>query len=484
MKLDVDRLSRLLGAWSTGPGPGTLSGRLADRIAALVDDGTLSDGTLLPTERALASHLGVSRTTATAAYRQLRARGNIESRQGSGSRVCLPPGRPAGSRGANAMLRNLGAVPTDVIDMALAETRVAEATMDIWRRLPPDWLATAMSGTGYHPAGLADLRHGLAGHLAGGGLAAEADGIVVTTGAQQAIALAAQVWCPPGGTVVVEEATFPGALEVFRRLGQNVVAVPTDPGGPVVEAFEEILARHRPSLAYLVPVGANPTGFTTDPRRIEQLARLLDRYRVPVIDDRTPAPLLRAGRAPAHLAGLLPPTAVVTVGSTSKIAWAGIRTGWAVTHPDLATELIAARLASDLAGSVPSQLLLQALLPHLDDLAAQAREVVSRSFDALTTSLTEHLPDWTWSAPHAGAWLWVRTGRQDSSVFAEIARQQGVLITPGAAFSAEARCGDHIRLAAVEPPATVTEGVRRLALAWSDHTRQPHRPTRLPALVI
>ncbi len=214
------------------------------------------------------------------------------------------------------------------------------------------------------------------------------------------------------------------------------------------------------------------------------MARLLDRYRVPVIDDRTPAPLLRSGRAPAHLATLLPPTSVVTVGSTSKIAWAGLRTGWAVTHPDLATELVAARLASDLAGSLPSQLLLHALVPHLDDLAARARADVSLAFDALATSLPELLPDWTWSAPQAGAWLWVRTGRHDSTAFAEVARQRGVLITPGSAFSADARCGDHVRLAAVEPPSVVTEGVRRLAQAWADHTRQPHRPNRLPALVI
>ncbi len=482
MKLDVDHLARLLGPWSEGPGP--LSKRLAERLAALIDDGSIADAVILPTERTVAVRLGVSRTTATAAYRILKDADRIDSRQGSGSWVRRPAGTPPGSRGVNSMFRNLGQVPADMVDLALGETRVGAATSAALADLPRDWLDADLARTGYHPAGVPELRDDLARWHSERGLPAEPDGIVVTTGAQQAISLAATCWCAPGATVLTDEATFPGALEVFRRLDARVLGIPSDSQGPDPDALYELGRRHRPALAYLIPVGSNPTGVTTSPRRLDALADSLRRLRLPVIDDRTPAPLLRDGRPPAHLATLLPPDQVVTVGSTSKIAWAGLRTGWAVTSRTLARDLIDARLAADLAGSVPGQLLLRHLVPKLDDLAAAARASLDTSLTAIVDALTTHLPSWRFDVPRAAAWVWVELPVGDAVAFADQAERHGVLVTPGPVFSPDAHLHRRLRLTALGEPATVVEGVRRLAAAWTVYARQPTSPRPATRLVI
>src|SRR5215211_1029171 len=121
MRVTDDHLGLLLGAWDDGPGPRFR--HLADRIGDLIGDGVLGDGALLPTERSFARRLGVSRATVAAALDDLSARGLVESRQGSGSRVRRPRGTPPGPRGTSAMFASLGGVPSGTIDLSLAEVQ-------------------------------------------------------------------------------------------------------------------------------------------------------------------------------------------------------------------------------------------------------------------------------------------------------------------------------------------------------------------------
>ena len=217
MQLPEDRLANLLGPWTSGTGP--RSRRLGERLATLVEQGVLAEGTRLPTERALAAHLGVSRTTVAAAYDLLHDRGLAESRQGSGTEVRRPAGASRGPRGTSTMFASLGGAAPGVIDLSLAEPPSAEPTRRLLCGVDPVAVATACGDTGYQPYGWGPLRADLADLLGSDGLPTSVDGLVVTTGAQQAISLATQVLTRPGDLVLVEEATYPGALEVFRTRG-------------------------------------------------------------------------------------------------------------------------------------------------------------------------------------------------------------------------------------------------------------------------
>lgn len=470
--VDEATLAEMLGRWRDGTGP--LGARLGRRVVLLVDEGAIPAGAALPTERALAERLGISRSTATAAYRFAKERGRIESRQGSGSwargpvrpRAGADREAPANRRGGNPAFSTLGRRVDGVVDLSLAETRCDEHTRAVLGQFDGDWLASGLRDTGYHPQGLPVLREALSGHLATCGHHAHPDQVLVTTGAQQGIALAASVICPPGSTVLVEEASYPGALEVFRRLGLRMIPVPTDRFGPDPDALASLLARTRPALVYLVPVGNNPTGVIIPATRLDALADALSRSGAALLEDRTAAPLADPARTPAPLAARLPRGTAIVVGSMSKIAWAGVRVGWLLAPPGLFRDLLAARIAADLAGSAVSQLLAAQLVPHLPQLAARVRADVAARQDVLSAALAEHLPQWRGDEPDAGAWRWVRMPG-DARAVARAAAAAGVLVTPGPTFSPHALLTDHLRIACVEPAPVLAEGVRRLARAWS-----------------
>jgi DNA-binding transcriptional MocR family regulator len=357
-----------------------------------------------------------------------------------------------------------------VIDLSLAETRCDAHTRAVLAGLAvePGWPLTRITGTGYHPQGLPGLRELIAAQLSGartGDGPVRADDVLVTTGAQQAIALCGAALAAPGATVLVEEASYPGALEAFRRAGLRVLPVPADERGPDPVALTDLVARTRPALVYVVPVGNNPTGVVIPGERLDRLAEVLARTGVTVLEDRTAAPLADPARIPAPLSARLPAGSTVTIGSTSKVAWAGLRTGWAAAAPALLRDLLAAKLAADLAGSLISQAIALAVLPHLGALAAAVRADVAVNQQALATALAAHLPLWSGPAPQAGAWRWVRVPA-DSRTVARAAAAEGVVVTPGPLFSPQGALTDRLRIAAVSPPEVLIEGVRRLRRAW------------------
>jgi DNA-binding transcriptional MocR family regulator len=486
--VDARTLADMLGPWRDGAGP--LGEKLGRRLVVLVDKAALPDGTRLPPERALATRLAVSRSTATAAYRLARGQGRIESRQGAGSWVRGPGGPAAGAGGHGAAPHHppdslahdeeafsaLGRAVDGVVDLSLAEPPCDGTTRAVLSQLDPDWLAAGMRGTGYHPQGLAGLREGLAGFLATIGHHATPDRMMVTTGAQQAISLTASVICPPGSTVLVEEATYPGALGVFRRMGLRVVPISTDQFGPVPEVLAELCTRTRPALVYLIPVGSNPAGTVIPPARLDALADVLSRHGTVLAEDRTAAPLAEPARVPAPLATRLPRGRAVVVGSVSKIAWSGIRVGWVIAPPELMRELLSARIGADLAASLVSQLLTQGLVPRLPQLAATARTMIAEGQATLGAALARHLPEWEANDPQAGAWRWVRVPG-DARLVARAAAAAGVLVTPGPVFSPHALLTDHLRIACVSPADVLVDGVSRLGRAWEGVARATHGGT-------
>ena len=219
------------------------------------------------------------------------------------------------------------------------------------KQLDPEWLTDAVRRTGYHPQGLPALRDALAGYLATTRLRVAPDGILVTTGAQQAITLAAPACCPPGSTVLVEEATYPGTLETFQRLGLRILPIPTDPHGPDPQALAAILTQTRAGLVYLAPVGNNPTGIIIPGERLDLLAEVLSQSTAVLLEDRTAAPLADQDTVPAPLATRLPRGTAMVVGSMSKIVWAGVRVGWLLAPPGILRAALAAWIAADLASS-------------------------------------------------------------------------------------------------------------------------------------
>ncbi|WIB11886.1 aminotransferase class I/II-fold pyridoxal phosphate-dependent enzyme [Curtobacterium sp. MCPF17_052] len=221
--LSARSVAQLLRHWRSGSDAAAYEA-LADAVRVLVIDGRIPHGARLPAERGLAAALGVSRTTVANAYARLREDGYLTSLRGSGSIIRLPlEGRPDPEHLA-------GTVPADLLDLRKAALRsapgVADAVERAMRHLP-----AALAGIGYDTVGDAGLRAAIADRYTARGLPTTASEVIVTIGAQHAIALLARVLVRRGDPVLVESPTYPHAHEVLREAGGRLVSVPVDVRG-------------------------------------------------------------------------------------------------------------------------------------------------------------------------------------------------------------------------------------------------------------
>lgn len=484
MKISPARVAMLLGPWATGGGP--LYAALADALRAAIERGELPEGTVLPPERELAGRLHVSRTTVVGAYGALKEAGVLASRQGRGTWVAAAAAPRAGDVAFSGELySNLMGAGGDVIELTAAAPFPTSVVAEETARLAGDGLASRVAGVGYLPAGLAELRERIAAVHTAQGLPTRPDEVLVTTGAQQAINLVAALFGEPGQSVLVEEATYPGALDAARAVGMRPVGATLDDGGVVVEALEELMDRVRPRFAYLVPVHQNPTGSVLSDARARAIAELSARYRVPVVEDMALRDLRLVDRpAPAPVASHDPEALVISIGSTSKVLWAGLRVGWIRAPRAIVERLVQLKMRSDLGSDVLSQVIAAAVLPRLDDAIAERRDGLRAGHAALAAALSRHLPDWTWDTPPGGCILWVRIPDGDAREFAQVSQRYGVTIVPGQVLSAAGGHADRLRIPFVADAPVLEEAARRLALAWAAYRGGAAAPESPAAIIV
>jgi len=462
-------IAGLLGDWSAR-GSGSLAARLAFALRSRILADLLPAGTAFPAERLLADALAVSRSTLVAALDLLRAEGLVTSRQGSGTRVAgAGPGVPgrAGAGPPTMAGRLLGAAGRG-INLGISAPPAA-SDLPALAVTSADLLAAAPAH-GYDPAGLAVLRAALAARHTALGVAAGADEIQVTHGAQHAIDLALGTLCRPGDAVAVEDPTYPGVLDVLAARRLRPVPVAGDARGPTPAGLEAAVRSGGARVAFLLPAVHNPTGRVLDPGRRQALAGVLDRLDVTVVEDNTLADLAYdpADRRPPSLAELCRRATVVSVETTSKVAWGGLRVGWLRAPAGLIERSVRQRTSGDLGCSVPAQLLVLQLLDRYDQLIAARRRALQASAARLGGLLTGAIPGCTFTWPAGGLSLWVRLpGGADSAAFASRALRHGVSVAPGT-FASPAGGHDHLRLCHDRPDEELVEGAARLAAAWAD----------------
>ena len=272
--------------------------------------------------------------------------------------------------------------------------------------------------SGYFPLGLPALRAAIARHLTERlGLPADPAEVIVTTGGQQAMDLLIRCEVLPGQPVVVEDPTFPGALDALYRAGARVIGIPAGTGLDP-DRLEHVVRTHRPAMVYLIPTHHNPTGLVMPAGHRRRVARLAAAHPDTLfVDDMTMAELpLGDNPPPPPLAALAPRQPnLVSVGSLSKLYWGGLRTGWVRASAGLIARVAAAKAAADLGSAAFPQAIVAALLDdEHDDIVKWRREWLRARHDALSGALRTHLPEWTWPEPDGGLTLWVRlpAGRQ------------------------------------------------------------------------
>jgi DNA-binding transcriptional MocR family regulator len=473
----------------------SITQQLVDRISAAIEAGELEPGAKLPPTRELAAQAGVNHLTAARVYRKLAELGYVTASVGRGTFVRALVPASSTEHGDDWQVYALPPDEVTYAEQVLADTFTLAGREDVIS-LATGWPAPSTYPTeevariaaevfaeeggdalSYLPAeGLFELREQIAARGRTDGYAGDADEVVITSGAQQAIALSAQATLEPGDVAVIESPTFMGMMTALRGTRARVIGVPVDEDGFDVDALERLLARHEVKLVGLQTACQNPTGRNLSEERRARLAELAVERNFFILEDRVYADMQFEGRFVRSLRELAP-AHVIYVNSLSKVVGGGLRAGWVAARGPVRDRIATLKLDADF----HSPTLIQHIAARWLATGAYERHVKEtmpfyrERRDALLEALERHLGgECRVDPPAGGHHLWVTLTRplDERALYAEAARH-GVTFTPGGAVTAERRSQTSFRLSfSLLDPDQLDEGVRRLARAIREVRRR------------
>ncbi len=213
---------------------------------------------------------------------------------------------------------------------------IREAATRVLRDQPMQALQYAAS-EGYGP-----LREWIAADVRRLGIPAGADQVLITTGSQQALDLAAKILIDSGSSVQVESPTYLGALQAFTPFEPRLRTIGSDAQGPLPRAMASDSAGPGARFAYLIPNFQNPTGRTITAGRRRELAAASEAGGPPIVEDNPYGELWYDEPPPGPIAALAPERTLY-LGSLSKVLSPGLRLGYLIAPRDLYPKLLQAK---------------------------------------------------------------------------------------------------------------------------------------------
>ena len=319
------------------------------------------------------------------------------------------------------------------------------------------------------------LREGISRFMAGKGSTVNPQGLIVTTGSQQALDLIGKTMISPGDKVIVEAPTFLATIQCFRLYGADLIGAPIDADGVKVDVLEQLIEQHKPKLVYLIPTFGNPSGATLSLERRKRILQLALRTQTLVVEDDPYGELYFGAPPPPSLlalSGQVPGSRewLAHCGSFSKILSPGLRVGWMIAPSELLAKATMCKQFSDAHTSNLTQataahyLTLGRLQPTLD----KVRAVYAQRAKTMALALQRELGDAIeFVPPQGGMFFWARlTQGRNAAEFAQRAIDKLVAFVPGAPFYAHDPDRSTLRLSfATADETRIDEGITRLRQA-------------------
>jgi DNA-binding transcriptional MocR family regulator len=442
---------------------------IAGQLARSIREGLLRPGERLPSLRSLCRDEGTSLMTALAAYRHLEDQGLVQALPRSGYQVLArerpplaPPATPRPGRAdlsrerADIIAKTLAAVADPgLVPLGFGCPSPELFPLGSLRRLTASLLnrRRELWASYSSPPGNLELRRQVARRLQARGMAVDADQVLLTTGAMEALALSLRLLADPGDRVAVECPTFFGILDAARNAGAQVLELPGDPRDGVDPARLDAACRRRPvRAAVLMPAFANPTGSLMPEARKRAWMDTLEARGVALVEDDIYGDLAWDGHKPVPLCALprrdgLPN---LLVGSLSKTLLPGGRVGYVVAPSPWIERLADLKSASTLANATLPELLAAECLAsglferHLRRFTGRLQAGVG----VLRDSVARHFPPGTrMSDPRGGYLLWVELPRErDGLALFHAALERRISIAPGCLFTLGGGLDRFIRL--------------------------------------
>ncbi|MEJ8846196.1 PLP-dependent aminotransferase family protein [Variovorax rhizosphaerae] len=441
---------------------------LAADIEASIRSGTLRVGDRIPSVRRTGESRGVSASTVFQAYYLLEARGLIRARDRSGYYVAEGGSRAAPPEAELSSQPDGESVALDVSEhvFSILEASMTREVVPFGSAFPSPLLfplprlgqILASSAKKLDPWSTVDdltpgsvaLRRQIALRYLANGVNVQADDIVITNGALEALNLCLGAVTRPGDSVIVESPTFYAALQALERMDLRAIEVPTHPReGIELDALEQAVVRHKPSACWLMTTFQNPLGSLMPAAKKKALVELLTHHDVPLIEDDVYAELYFGDRQPVPAKAFDTDGLVLHCSSFSKSLAPGYRIGWAA--PGRFTRDVARRkLTTTLNTSVPAQLALATYLERggFDKHLRKLRQTLATQQATFAQAVGHHFPEGTRATrPLGGYFMWVELPTTvDALELHRRALTLGISIAPGPVFSATGGFGHHLRL--------------------------------------
>jgi GntR family transcriptional regulator / MocR family aminotransferase len=435
--------------------------QLEREVRRAIQSGQLKAGAPMPSTRAFAADLDVSRGVVVDAYEQLLAEGYLRAYHGSATLVAgrrtldrEPPPREIAPLSSRYDFR------PGVPDLSLFPRRAWVAAL---RRAFASLPDAALDYP--DPRGNVLARRALVTYLnrARATLARE-DRVVFCNGSAQGIGLLCRVLRDRGvRRVAVEDPGYADQCTNIQASGLETPRVPVDEDGLCVDR----LRRLDVGAVLVTPAHQYPMGSVLAPERRAALLEWAARQRAVIIEDDYDAEY-RYDREPIGALQGLAPDRVVYVGSASKVLSPALRLGWLVVPPDLLSDIARAKLRADNGSPTPEQLALAEFIDTgaFDSHLRRTRHIYRRRRDALVTSLHKHLPNVRLHGVAAGLHVLIElAARVDERAVVDAAARRSIRVYGGGAYRAKPLAGPPAILVGYGglPESTIPEAVRELA---------------------
>ncbi|GEM75216.1 aminotransferase-like domain-containing protein [Vibrio sagamiensis] len=426
---------------------------IAKVIEKRINQGEYRSNTKLPTHRVLAAELKTTPATIAKAYQLLANKRRVESHVGRGTYVC-----------DNSALGQVIQAPEDGHDFNFSILQpclhknaeaIQKSYSTIAERLTPE-LIGYVEQSGHQAHRKAGCNWAKYYGLEGGNI----DNTLLTNGAQHALSLLIQTFTQPGDTIAVEALTYPGIFAIANLSGRNVVGVTMDDNGVSPDALEATIVEHQPKLVVLIPSHQNPTGITMPLWRREELAQVIKKHSIWLIEDDIYG-FLNEEPIPA-ITNFIPDRAF-HISALSKAISPAMRCGY-IKAPIEQIPRIQASIRANI--WLPSPLNFQAATELIESgkaftlakeqrITAQERQLIARevltdfSSDTSSYHIWLPLPD-QWKAEH----------------FVQQAKTQNILTSSGSYFDVSGLESQHIRLSlmSVSTEDILKQGLNRLKI--------------------
>ncbi len=440
-------------------------------------------GQNLPSQRQLAKLFDVNRSTIVEATTELISMGLLETSYGGGTRVTqdnwmhmLHAGSPhwqsyieAGAFQSNhsaVQLINQFEFEPDYVRMCTGELSPDVIQKKLVKEAIDRIAGNELELNYSNPYGSPGLRLAIQRHLKHRGIDVPISGILIVSGAIQALHLISSGMVPVKSKVYVESPSYLESLNIFQSSGSYLVPIPMDRNGILPWMIPNASPLGGNSLLYTIPTFQNPTGRVMSLERRKELLKSCVKNRIPIIEDDTLCDLWLDVPPPPSLKSMDSNNNVIYIGSMSKCFSPGLRVGWVVGPEGIIRRLADVKMQMDYGVSTLSQQIAQELfesglyekgLSNIRESLRERRQLMAEMLEIYFSGLA------TWSIPAGGFFIWLKLkGKISAQQVFEIALKEKILVPPGSIY--DSNCSACFRLSyGFLSEEEMESGTRRLA---------------------